>query len=227
MVKVTGHRGCAGLEPENTLRAFERAIELKVDIIEMDVQLSKDSKLVVVHDDTVDRTTDGKGKVSEMTLEELRLLDAGKGEKIPALEDVVNIAKEKINLQIELKGPGTEKPVVDLVKKEGMEDSTILTSFESERIALVRKIGYNGRTGLLLSSAENAKGKVESCNASNLHLRKDLVTKEIVDTAHKNGLEFHVWGGVDDPEEAVQLAKMGVDGIGSNYPDRILKALRF
>ena len=113
---IIAHRGASGYEPENTLRSFRKAIGLKSDAIELDVQLTKDNKLVVIHDETVNRTTNGKGKVKDLTLRELRKLDAGKGEKVPTLEEVFNLVKRKVKIHVELKGNNIAKPVNDLIK---------------------------------------------------------------------------------------------------------------
>src|SRR6266511_3945699 len=109
---VVGHRGAAGLEPENTLRAFRRGIELGVDYVECDVHLTRDGHLAVIHDETVDRTTDGHGPVAGFSLEELRRLDAGQGERIPTLEEVLATTRGHVRLLIELKGARTEEATV-------------------------------------------------------------------------------------------------------------------
>ena len=101
---LTGHRGAAALEPENTLLSMQKAIDLGVDQIELDVHLTRDQHLVVIHDTTVDRTTDGQGAVADFTLEEIKRLDAGKGERIPTLQEVIDLVRGKVVLQIELKG---------------------------------------------------------------------------------------------------------------------------
>ncbi len=110
---IVGHRGAAGYEPENTLLSFQKAIEIGVDWIELDVHRSSDGHLMVIHDDTVDRTTRGHGKVSEMTLAELKKLDAGKGQKIPTLQEAIDFMKGKVRVIIEIKQEGTEADVVD------------------------------------------------------------------------------------------------------------------
>ena len=112
---LTGHRGAAALEPENTLLSMQKAIDLSVDQIEIDVHLTSDQHLVVIHDTTVDRTTDGQGAVADFTLEKIKQLDAGKGERIPTLQEVIDLVRGKVVLQIELKGPNTAKPA----KKDG------------------------------------------------------------------------------------------------------------
>ncbi len=119
MVLRIGHRGAAGHAPENTLDSFRKAVELECDMTELDVHVCASGEVVVIHDETLDRTTDGKGQVSDHKLSELKQLDAGNGEEIPTLAEVLMLLKDKVMLNIELKGLGTAKPVYDLVIKTG------------------------------------------------------------------------------------------------------------
>ena len=130
---LTGHRGAAKLEPENTLLSIQKAIDLGVDQIEIDVHLTRDQHLVVIHDATVDRTTDGQGAIADFTLAKLKQLDAGKGERIPTLQEVIDLVSGKVILQIELKGPNTAEPVIQAVKQNSMENGVLLTSFVHDR----------------------------------------------------------------------------------------------
>src|SRR5205823_15082801 len=114
-ILVTGHRGAAGLEPENTLRSFRRACDLGVDRIETDVRLTRDDRLICVHDAAVDRTTNGVGPVAEMSFDQLRWLDAGDGERIPTLEEALATVRGRAVLQIELKGEGTARPTLEVL----------------------------------------------------------------------------------------------------------------
>ena len=110
-----GHRGACGYEPENTLRSFKKALDLGVDTIELDVHKTKDEATVVIHDEKVDKTTNGTGFVADKSLEEIKKLDAGKGEKIPTLEEVLDLVNRKAQVNIELKGEGTARPVADII----------------------------------------------------------------------------------------------------------------
>ncbi len=116
-----GHRGACGYEPENTLRSFNRALQLRVDMVELDVHVCRSGEIVVIHDSKVDRTTGGTGYVADKTLDELRTLDAGKGEKIPTLQEVLTLVNRKVKVNIELKGTGTAKPVFQLLEKHVRE----------------------------------------------------------------------------------------------------------
>ena len=123
---LTGHRGAAELEPENTRLSIQKAIDLGVDQVEIDVHLTRDQHLVVIHDATVDRTTNGQGAVADFTLEEVKRLDAGKGERIPTLQEVIDLVRGKVVLQIELKGPDTAEPVVRTVEQNNIENEVLL-----------------------------------------------------------------------------------------------------
>ena len=140
---ITGHRGAAKLEPENTRLSFQKAIDLGVDQIETDVHLTKDNHLVIIHDATVDRTTNGQGEIADLTLLEIRQLDAGKGERIPTLGEVIEWVRGKVILQIELKGPDTAEPVVRAVEQNGMEREVVLTSFVHDRLRKARQLNPN------------------------------------------------------------------------------------
>jgi glycerophosphoryl diester phosphodiesterase len=144
-IMVIAHRGASGYAPENTVSAFKKAIMMKADMIEFDVHLTKDGKVVLMHDKTVDRTTDGKGKVKEMTLKELKKLDAGlwfdkkfKGEKIPTLEKVLKKFKGKILFNIEIKSEGTEEEIVRLIKKYKLEKDVMVSSFNHQFLKKIK-----------------------------------------------------------------------------------------
>ncbi|MEM2375782.1 MAG: glycerophosphodiester phosphodiesterase family protein, partial [Candidatus Bathyarchaeia archaeon] len=124
-----GHRGAKAYEPENTLRSFMKALELGVNAIEFDVRRTRDGELVVIHDAEVDRTTDGKGLVSELTLREIKALSTEKGERIPTLEEALDFLDRKVKILIELKEVGIEEKVLEAVKRRGLEDNVIIISF--------------------------------------------------------------------------------------------------
>jgi glycerophosphoryl diester phosphodiesterase len=134
---IIGHRGASGYEPENTLKSFERAIEMGVSMIELDVHVCASGELVVIHDDTVDRTTNGEGAVSEMTWEELRPLDAGNGQRIPQLAQVFNVVDKRVAINIEIKDPKAPLLVAELIAtyvktKQWSYDHFMISSFDHE-----------------------------------------------------------------------------------------------
>ena len=225
MVKVTGHRGAAGIEPENTLLSIRRAIELGVDQIEIDVHLTKDGELVVIHDETVDRTTDGHGYVRDLTFEEIRRLDAGKGEKIPTLREVLNLTMGKVILQIELKGLGTAEPVVETIEEMKAEEWVIVTSFHPDMLSRVHTLNPEIETGLLLVKPEDDPcRKALEIGAKAIHINFKYINADLVESAHRKGLKICAWNP-DTEEDMLRMIKLGVDTIGSNRPDILMNLL--
>lgn len=214
------HRGASAYEPENTLRSFKRAIEMKADMIEFDVRLSRDGHLVIVHDERVDRTTNGDGMVKEKTLSELRKLDAGKGERVPTLEEVINFARGKTGFVIELKEPGTEGGVISLVKEDGLIGDVFIVSFHRDLIKRVKDLEPRIRTGLILYSSPDLIRLAKDCLADAVAPFHDFVVKDLVQEVHDSNLILITWT-VDSREEAEKLKDMGVDGIVTNKPDVI------
>ncbi|MCP8314036.1 MAG: glycerophosphodiester phosphodiesterase [archaeon] len=219
---VIAHRGASAYEPENTLRAIKRALELNANMIEVDVRLSKDNHIIVIHDDSVDRTTNGKGYVKDLMLEELKKLDAGKGERIPTLQEVINTVRNKAILIIEIKVLNIEDSVVKIIEKEGIEKEVIITSFYHSILRRIKELNSIIRTGVIfkchpVKSADLAL----NAHANSLFPEHKYILKEMVEEVHKHDLEIYPWT-IDDLDRANQLIKMGVDGIVTNKPD-ILK----
>jgi glycerophosphoryl diester phosphodiesterase len=219
---VVAHRGASGYEPENTLRAVRRALETGVDAVEVDVRLSRDGVPVVIHDETVDRTTNGRGLVRSMSVEELRRLDAGKGERIPLLSEVLEEVKGRCVLFAELKEVEAAEPALKLVEAAGMLDSVLFISFEQEALAAVKRLAPRSHVGLIYAKPSDGivAAKHLGCEFVLPHYR--LATEKAVAFAHRMGLLVVAWT-VDDAETAAELKRRGVDGVASNYPDRILK----
>lgn len=214
---IMGHRGAAALEPENTLRSIERAMEIGVDAVEIDVRLSRDRKLVVIHDSTVDRTTNGKGPVGNYALDDLKKLDAGKGQTIPTLQEVMDLTGNKVRLVIELKEEGTEKTVVQLVKRNKLEDSVYVISFWHELVKTIKGIDSCIKTGVLLVGCPVDTCVATQASAEALVMKYNFVNGYFVEIAHKEGLKVFVWN-IDDRHLLKPYVDMGVDGIGSNDP---------
>ena len=219
---VVAHRGASGYEPENTLRAVRRALEMGVDAVEVDVRLSRDGVPVVIHDETVDRTTNGRGLVRSMSVEELRRLDAGKGERVPLLSEVLEEVKGRCVLFAELKEVDAAEPALKLVEAAGMLDSVLFISFEQEALAAVKRLAPRSHVGLIYAKPSDGivAAKHLGCEFVLPHYR--LASEKAVAFAHRMGLLVVAWT-VDDAETAAELKRRGVDGIASNYPDRILK----
>jgi len=226
MIKVTGHRGAAGLEPENTLRSIRKAIDLGVDRVEIDVRVTRDGRLVVIHDETVDRTTNGHGYVNELTLDEIRKLNAGKGEKVPTLEEVLEITRGRVELQIELKVPEATSSTLRLIERENAEGEVIITSFIHDLLRRVHDFNPELRTGALFFNVEgDICKKALNVYSKAIHVYYRNVDAELVRHAHEMGLEIEVWNP-DEPKEMRRMIKLGVDSIGTNRPDILLNLLR-
>lgn len=226
MIEVTGHRGAAGLEPENTLRSIRKAIDLGVDRVEIDVRVTKDGHLVVIHDETVDRTTNGHGYVKELTFQEIRRLDAGKGEKIPTLEEVLNLTKGKVILQIELKAAEATEPTVHLVERRGAEREVVITSFMHELLKKVHDLNPSLRTGALFFDVQgDICQKAIDVHSEAIHVYYKNVDSNLVEEAHRRGLKVSVWNP-DELEDMRKMIRLNVDVIGTNRPDLLLNLLK-
>lgn len=225
MIQVIGHRGAAGLEPENTLRSYRRAIEIGVDYVETDVYLTKDKRLVCIHDRTVDRTTNGKGPVEEKTFDEVRKLDAGKGEKVPTLREVLKVIKGKTKIHIELKGAGTPKPVVETVREMGMLGDVVITSGDTDRLKEVKSLCPEATVEHIYGNPPaDAVERAVSVKAKRVSVNIHHITHEYVKAAHAAGLVVIAWPP-NTEEEIRRALEFGVDLICSDYPDRVMKVL--
>lgn len=216
---IIAHRGASYYEPENTLRAIKSALDYGADGIEFDVRSSIDGNLVVIHDETVDRTTDGTGKVRDMSILELRSLDAGKGEKIPLLGEVLELVRDQALLAIELKIQGIEEQVLKIVEKHGELDNILINSFIHRSMKKVKELNPEIKTGVIFRSAPVDPSRLAlDAKANNLFAYYEYVTWEMVENAHDNGLNIYAWC-VDEPSIIENLIMLGVDGIVTNKPD--------
>ncbi len=226
MVIKIGHRGAMGYAPENTLKSFKKALELNVDAVELDIYVCKSGELVVIHDDKVDRTTNGKGYVVEKTFEELSALDAGEGEKIPKLSEVLDFIDRKVKVNIELKGVKTAKPVQELIEKyvknKGWEyDDFLVSSFNHYELKKFRKLNPKIKIGVLISGIPRGFLEfAEMLNVYSINLCFKFINQECVNDAHNHNLKVYVWT-VNDSEDIERMKTLGVDGIFSNFPDRL------
>lgn len=235
---TVAHRGAAGYAPENTIAAFDKGLEMKADYIEIDVQRSKDGQLVVIHDTTVDRTTDGTGKVGELTLEQLRSLDAGSfkgeqfaGERIPTFDEVLDRFHGKIGILIELKAPelypGIEEAVAGELKERNLDkpqnNKIIIQSFNFNSMKKMDALLPEVPIGVLTSSRLHITDlalEEFAAYADYFNPSYGLVSKELVDKVHNLGMEIQSWT-VRSPEAAQFLIDMKVDGIITDYPDYV------
>jgi len=222
---IIGHRGAAALEPENTLLSIERAMDIGVDAVEIDVHLSKDKELVVIHDATVDRTTNGTGPVSSYTVQEIKKLDAGKGEAIPTLQEVIDFIDRRVMLVIELKEEGTERSVVDLIIQNNLFDKACVISFWHRLVKTVKEMDSRIKTGVLLVGSPVDACIANQASADALAMKYTFVDREFVKIAHKKGLKVFIWN-IDDQDLLKPYVDMGVDAIGTNDPRVLVKYFR-
>jgi glycerophosphoryl diester phosphodiesterase len=223
MLQIVGHRGAPAYEPENTLRSFRRALDMGVSALELDVQLTRDGRLAVIHDETVDRTTDGHGRVRDFTLAELQRLDAGLGERVPALEEVVNLVKGRAHLLVELKQPDAALPALRFSQEHQLFESVYLISFWHPAIKALKEQEPRLHTGaLLVGCPADPAGLARAARADALVLQYAYVTKELVDAAHAQNIKVFVWN-IDAANTLKPYLTMNLDGIGSNRPDVLIE----
>lgn len=232
---VIAHRGASGYAPENTLAAFKRGVALGATFIETDLQLTRDSRFVAMHDATLNRTTNGQGKVHDMTMAELRRLDAGSwfgsefaGERIPTLDDILEFSKKNdVVFYLELKPGGSwggEHALVGALRESGEIPRAVVISFDADILARVRRIEPTLMTGLLYDGQiEEPLEKALGVGARQLAVRGDLVTPALLKDARKRDLQVVCWT-VNHPAHIRMLMAAGVDGIMSDYPDRLVAA---
>ena len=226
MIYVVGHRGAAGVLPENSLKAFRYAIDLGVDYVECDVHLTWDDQLIVMHDDKVDRTTDGTGLIRSMTFDAVRRLDAGDGEQVPTLDEVLETVQGKVKLLCELKGEGVEEAAVDAVQARKMEAEVIFTCFHIGRLERVRARGDHLQLGAILPNP----GEEEITRALELRVKgvgihyRNLCLRQ-VDRVLGAGLDLRAWNP-DTLHEQKAMIGLGVTGISTNRPDILMEYLR-
>ncbi len=221
-----GHRGACGYEPENTLRSFRKALECGAAIIELDVQRCKSGEIVVFHDDKLRRITGAQGSCASKTLEELRRLDAGKGERIPLLHEVFDLVDRRAVINIELKAPDTVGTVAALidryVRSHGWSyDRFLVSSFNHYWLMDFKHACPLVRIGVLLVGVPLGYAECgEKLGAYSVHLSCHFVDEQFVEDAHRRGLKVFVWT-IDEPDEIENMKRLGVDGIFSNFPDRV------
>ena len=226
MIYVVGHRGATGVEPENTIRGFRYALELGVDYTECDVHLTKDNRLIVMHDETVERTTNGTGAIRNLTFAEIRSLDAGKGEHVPTLTEVLEVVKDRAILLIELKGEGVEEQAVQTVQKMQMDEQVIFTSFHLDRIRKVKNLDSSLKVGAIFGQPPaDACQQALDAGASDIGVHYRNLRRELVNEAHSYGLDVRAWNPDTVPEMQAMI-DLGVDGVSSNRPDLLVSLVR-
>ncbi len=225
-IKITAHRGCSKEAPENTIPAIKAAIENMVDYAEIDVQLTKDGEIVLMHDNSLWRTARVKGTVADYTYEELKSFEAGGwfgsefiGTEIPKLEEVVELCKGRIKLNIEIKSKKNtdelERKVVELIERYGFQKQCIITSIYQKTLQIVKELNPDIRTGYIISSAYG--NYFDDDNIDFFSMKSSFVTEGILRRAHKRGKEVHVWT-VNTKKEMNRMSQLGVDNIITDVP---------
>ena len=227
------HRGASSYAPENTFAAFDLAIEMGARHLELDVHFSSDGHLVVIHDDTVDRTTDGSGPVTSRSLAALTALDAGawfdprfKGERIPTLGAVLE-RYWGAHLHVELKGhsAGLAQRAVDMIRSSGIATNVTITSFQKAKLEETRAYAPELPTGWLVGEVSDAVvGQARAMGLTQLCPRAGAVTPELVSRLHAEGLVVRAWG-VATEDLMRQVVTAGADGMTVNFPDKLLAYL--
>ena len=226
---VIAHRGASAYAPENTLAAFDRALELGFPHLELDTHLSADGHVVVIHDDTLERTTSGRGRVAEHTLAQLRALDAGawfggrefQGQRVPALEEVLGRYRGRAHLHVELKGrqPDLPRAVLALVDAHNARGAVTLTSFHRELVAEARRLAPDVPVGWLVPQlTEEVIEEARALGLAYLCPRAATVAAEQVARAHRRGVLVRPWG-VRSPDDVRHAVRAGAVGLTADWPD--------
>jgi glycerophosphoryl diester phosphodiesterase len=228
MFLIIGHRGAPGYEPENTLMSFKKAIDLNVDMIETDVFICKTGEPVIIHDNTVNRTTNGKGYIWDLSLKDLRSLDAGKGEKIPILSEVLDLLNGEMKINLELKGENTARPVCELIKKYVKEkgwnyNDFYISSFNhrllQEFISLIPDRAGIKICPLIYGIPIDLAQFADNLNANSINISSEFINTDIIKEAHVQNMKVFVYT-VNNSDEALKMKSISIDGIFTDYPDR-------
>jgi glycerophosphoryl diester phosphodiesterase len=225
MVKIMGHRGAPEDAPENTLGSFRRALAVGVAAVELDVQLTKDDRLAVIHDETLDRTTNGKGRVKDFTLTELQRLDAGRGEPVPSLEEVFDLVQGQAELFVELKHPEAAGALRRFFQERRAFAVATVISFWHPAVKALKEAEPRLATGVLMVGCPaDPVGLARAARADTLVLNYRYVNRELADAARRQDMRVIVWN-IDDPEILEPYLAMNLYGICTNRPGKIMNYL--
>jgi glycerophosphoryl diester phosphodiesterase len=223
---IIGHRGASGHAPENTILSFRRALEFGAQMIELDIHETLDGRLVCIHDTTLDRTTNGSGEVNGFTYEELLDFNAGEGEQIPLLEDVLKFASGNLQVNIELKVLEVEKQVLDIVERYEMFQDVIISSFSHDTLSTIRSMSERAPIAILVDKPkEDLVSYAVDFRANAINPQYQFVTSEFVQDIHNAGLKIYPWT-VNDQKTMKDLFTLGIDGLITDFPDRAVDILR-
>jgi len=236
---VIAHRGFSGRAPENTVAAIREAIVIGANMAEIDVTLTADERVVVIHDETLERTTDGSGNVGDHSFDEIRSLDAGSwfapqfaGEKVPTLGEVLDTAKGRILLNVEIKSEAVDRGISDKVaaaiNERGMNDQVVVSSFSPTALEQMHTVAPKIRTAVLYNPefqrGEDPVEIVHSLGASAFNIRGSRLKAKMLRSCREHGIPVAVYT-VDKPKKMKRWVKKGIDAIFTNHPDRLLEVL--
>jgi glycerophosphoryl diester phosphodiesterase len=238
-IRVIAHRGCSGRAPENTLVAIRQAIEVGADMVEIDVTMTADGHVILLHDETLDRTTDGAGPPTVMTLDEIRRLDAGSwfapeyaGERIPTLAEAFETVKGRVLMNVEIKAEavahGVVPKVAAAIDEYGMIDQVVVSSFSPEALRLMKITDPTVVTASLfnkeLHTSRDPLEIVQEVGSRGLNISARRVTEAMVERCRSHGFPVAVYT-VNEPAELRRLKDIGVNAVFTDYPDLMLEAL--
>jgi glycerophosphoryl diester phosphodiesterase len=245
--QIVAHRGASGHAPEITLEACRMALQMKADFLEIDVHQTNDGVIVGIHDSNVSRTTNGKGRIADLSLAELKLLDAGSwfnqnhpekarpefiGAQIPTLQEIIDLIRDsQTGAYIEIKNPELypqdfEFSLASLIQRNQFENRSLFLSFSSQSLIKTKKNAPSIPTALLISKlAEDPIQAALAIRADEVAIRHDLATPDLINAAHECGLSISVWT-VNKPADLLRMIHCGADRIITNYPDRLAALLR-
>lgn len=226
-----GHRGAKGHLAENTLESIQKALDFGADAIEIDVHRCKTGELVVIHDFTLDRTTNGSGEIAKKPLTELKMLKVEGQFKIPLLSEVLDLIKGKCTINIELKGLNTARATSKMIKNYIVENNWkyeefIVSSFQKNELFQMRQLDGSVPLGILSkASVTEAIELGKLLKASAIHPSLGIITRDNVQASHEAGFKVNVWT-VNEPEDIIRMQDFGVDGIISDFPDRLSQEIQ-
>ncbi|MHA1342003.1 MAG: glycerophosphodiester phosphodiesterase [Promethearchaeota archaeon] len=234
-ITVFAHRGLSAKYLENTLLAYQKAYKARADYIEIDVRLTKDNKMIIFHDDDIFRLTGKKKKIRKIKFDKLRSLDVGMGQKMPTLEEVFELCKNKIGVQIDVKDAGIIERILNVADEFDMSSQIFISSFNHKEIGKLKEIRPEIIGGIIVPSGESSKSPINQAidlfineakeySADCIHPNIKFATKNLIEKAHQEGLLINAWT-IDRPDLWVRLIEMGVDGIFTNNCELLIEYL--
>ncbi len=230
MVLVIGHRGASGYYPENTLLSFNEAVKQGADMIELDIHLTKDDEIVVIHDGTVDRTTDGTGTIGNLSLKEVRGLDAGSGERVPTLDEVLSELMGNCSLDVELKGKDTAIPVLKILegqvrKGRWRSDDLMISSFSPIDLLELYNTNCSIEMAVLIDNDPwGSEDFAMEIGARSVHPNFMSLDTDFITRCRGLDLKINTWT-VNEPSRMLELVEWGVDGIITDHPDILVERI--